>query len=87
MIQKIFEGRQINTSSLRLGNIPGDHAIHFGGLGEILTIKHHAISRRTFAEGIIKAAEFVLKRNRDFTVLLMLFNPPEGDYKINEKEY
>jgi len=66
MIQDIFDGKEINTSSLRLGNIPGDHAIHFGGLGEILTIKHHAISRRTFAEGIIKAAEFALRQKQGF---------------------
>lgn len=62
MIKNIFEGREINISSLRLGNVPGDHEIHFGGLGDVLTIKHHAISRRTFAEGIIKAAEFVIKQ-------------------------
>jgi 4-hydroxy-tetrahydrodipicolinate reductase len=66
MIQNIFEGREINTSSLRLGNIPGDHAIHFGGLGEVLSIKHHAISRRTFAEGIIKAAEFAIQEKPGF---------------------
>jgi 4-hydroxy-tetrahydrodipicolinate reductase len=62
MIKNIFEGKEINISSLRLGNIPGDHEIHFGGLGDVLTIKHHAISRRTFAEGIFKAAEFVIRQ-------------------------
>jgi 4-hydroxy-tetrahydrodipicolinate reductase len=66
MIQDIFEGKEINISSLRLGNIPGDHTIHFGGLGEVLTIKHHAISRRTFAEGILKAAEFVIQQKPGF---------------------
>jgi 4-hydroxy-tetrahydrodipicolinate reductase len=66
MIQNIFEGREINTSSLRLGNIAGDHSIHFGGLGEVLTIKHSATSRRTFAEGIIKAAEFALQQKSGF---------------------
>jgi len=66
MIQNIFEGREINTSSLRLGNIAGDHSIHFGGLGEVLTIKHSATSRRTFAEGILKAAEFVLQQKPGF---------------------
>jgi 4-hydroxy-tetrahydrodipicolinate reductase len=66
MIQDIFEGKEINISSLRLGNIPGDHTVHFGGLGEVLTIKHHAISRRTFAEGILKAAEFVIQSKPGF---------------------
>jgi 4-hydroxy-tetrahydrodipicolinate reductase len=62
MIKNIFEGKEINISSLRLGNVAGDHEIHFAGLGDVLTIEHHAISRRTFAEGIIKAAEFVIKQ-------------------------
>jgi 4-hydroxy-tetrahydrodipicolinate reductase len=74
MIQKIFEGKEISTSSLRLGNIPGDHIVHFGGLGEVLSIKHSATSRRTFAEGILKAAEFVLhKKNGFFTFTDVIF--------------
>lgn len=68
MIQNIFMGKKINVSSLRLGNIAGDHIVHFGGLGEVISIKHSATSRRTFAEGILKAAEFVLqKKNGIYT--------------------
>ena len=66
MIQNIFEGKEINTSSLRLGNVPGDHSVSFGGLGEILTISHRALNRRAFAEGIYKSAEFVMKKERGF---------------------
>lgn len=74
MIQKLFEGKEINTSSLRLGNIPGDHIVHFGGLGEVLSIKHSATSRRTFAEGIFKAAEFILtKKNGFYTFTDVIF--------------
>lgn len=60
MIQQLFEN-EINTTSLRLGNVSGDHTISFGGLGEVLSINHRALSRRTFAEGILKSAEFLLK--------------------------
>ena len=66
MIQKIFKGKEINTSSHRLGNVPGDHAVSFGGLGEVLTISHRALSRRTFAEGILLSAEFVIKKRSGF---------------------
>jgi 4-hydroxy-tetrahydrodipicolinate reductase len=66
MIQKLFEGKEINTTSLRLGNVPGDHKVSFGGLGEILSIEHRALSRRTFAEGIYLAAKFVLKKRKGF---------------------
>ncbi len=66
MIQEIFGGKQINTTSLRLGNVPGDHTVNFAGLGEVLSIKHRALSRRTFAEGILKSAEFALKKDKGF---------------------
>ena len=66
MIQNIFSGKEVNVSSLRLGNIAGDHIVHFGGLGEVISIKHSATSRRTFAEGILKAAEFVLVKKNGF---------------------
>ena len=62
MIEKVFKDQSVNISSLRLGNIAGDHIVSFGGLGEILSIKHSATSRRTFAEGILKSAEFIIKK-------------------------
>ncbi len=66
MIKNLFEGKDINVSSLRLGGIPGDHSVEFGGLGETLKISHHAISRRTFAEGILKSAEFIIDKKNGF---------------------
>jgi len=66
MIQNLFDGKEINTSSLRLGNVPGDHTVSFGGLGEVLSISHRALSRRTFAEGILLSAKFALKKKKGF---------------------
>jgi len=67
-------GREIPISSLRLGNIPGDHTIAFGGLGEILSISHRVLSRRTFAEGVILSADFALRRQSGyFTFTDVLF--------------
>ncbi len=62
MIKNVFKEREVNTSSLRLGNIPGDHTVSFGGLGEVLSISHRATSRRTFAEGIFNSAQFVINK-------------------------
>jgi 4-hydroxy-tetrahydrodipicolinate reductase len=53
--------RPVAISSLRLGNVPGDHTITFGGLGETLSITHRVLSRRTFAEGVLLSAEFARK--------------------------
>jgi len=66
MIRNVFKDREVNTSSLRLGNVPGEHTVSFGGLGEVLSISHSATSRRTFAEGILKSAEFVLQKKNGF---------------------
>ena len=75
MIQNIFGDKDINTSSLRLGNVAGEHVVSFAGLGEVLSIKHTATSRRTFAEGILKSAEFALaKKNGFYSFTDVVFN-------------
>ncbi|HSW54578.1 MAG TPA: dihydrodipicolinate reductase C-terminal domain-containing protein [Ignavibacteriaceae bacterium] len=66
MIQNIFSDKKVNVSSHRLGNVPGDHTVSFAGLGEVISIQHRALSRRTFAEGILKSAEFALKKENGF---------------------
>ncbi len=66
MMQEIFGDKKVNTSSLRLGNVPGDHSVNFAGLGEVLSISHRATSRRTFAEGILKSAGFALTKENGF---------------------
>lgn len=66
MIKAIFAEKDVPVTSLRLGNVPGDHTVYFGGLGEVLSIKHSAISRRTFAEGILRSAEFLLTKKNGF---------------------
>ena len=66
MIQDIFGEKKINTTSLRLGNVPGDHTVSFAGLGEVISVQHRALSRRTFAEGILLSSEFALKKQTGF---------------------
>lgn len=60
-IANLFD-RKIPITSRRLGNVAGDHSIEFGSLGEVLSINHRALSRRTFAEGVLKSAEFILQQ-------------------------
>ncbi len=59
-------GRDCNISSLRLGGIPGDHSVLFANEGEVIEFSHRALSRRVFALGALKAAEFVSERERGF---------------------
>ena len=66
MIKSIFKDRHVNISSFRLGNVFGEHTVNFASLGEVLSIKHSANSRRTFAEGIFKSAEFIKNKRKGF---------------------
>jgi 4-hydroxy-tetrahydrodipicolinate reductase len=52
---------EIGIHSVRGGTIVGDHEAMFIGPNEILTISHSAQSRELFANGAVKAAEFLLK--------------------------
>jgi 4-hydroxy-tetrahydrodipicolinate reductase len=56
----------VPVSSLRLGNVPGNHTVYFGGLGDVLILEHRALSRRTFAEGVLKAAGFIINKQKGF---------------------
>ncbi|MBN1334173.1 MAG: 4-hydroxy-tetrahydrodipicolinate reductase [Synergistales bacterium] len=59
-------GRTSDCVSLRLGGVPGDHQVIFANEGEVVTFSHRAISRKVFAMGALKAAEFGLTRDRGF---------------------
>lgn len=65
MIKNLLDDN-IPISSLRLGNVSGIHNVQFGSLSEILKIEHQALSRRTFADGVLKSASFILKKKNGF---------------------
>ncbi len=49
----------IGFSTIRGGDIVGDHTALFAGIGERLEITHKASSRKTFATGALHAARFL----------------------------
>lgn len=49
----------IGFSSVRGGDIVGDHTVLFAGTGERIEITHRAASRATYAQGSLRAARFV----------------------------
>ena len=53
---------EIGFSSIRGGNIVGEHTVQFFGENETLEITHKSYSRQVFAEGALKAAQFILKQ-------------------------
>jgi 4-hydroxy-tetrahydrodipicolinate reductase len=50
---------QIGLHAVRGGSVVGDHWVQFLGEGERVEFHHHAESRRTFAEGAVRAAQWV----------------------------
>lgn len=54
--------KEIGLVSVRGGNIVGEHTVKFFGESETFEITHTAHSRSLFAEGAIKAAEFIAKK-------------------------
>jgi 4-hydroxy-tetrahydrodipicolinate reductase len=53
---------QIGVHSVRLGEVVGQHEIHFSGPGETVTIRHTAHSREAFAAGALRAAQWIVGR-------------------------
>ncbi len=51
--------RQIGVHALRVGDTIGEHEVHFGSLGETLTLKHCAHTRDTFVKGALRAAAWL----------------------------
>lgn len=57
---------EIGFSSIRGGNIVGEHTVQFFGQNETFEITHKAYSRSIFAEGAIKAARFLITKEPGF---------------------
>ena len=57
---------EIGISSIRGGNIVGEHEVMFCMGNEILTIKHTAIGRALFAEGALRAAAYMKGKTSGF---------------------
>ncbi|MBX9848364.1 MAG: 4-hydroxy-tetrahydrodipicolinate reductase, partial [Rhodocyclaceae bacterium] len=50
---------QIGFSTIRGGDIVGDHTVLFAGLGERIEITHKSASRMPYASGSLRAARFL----------------------------
>lgn len=58
-VRRPREKREIGISSVRGGNIVGDHEVIFAGRDEVIELKHSAMSREVFASGALRAARFL----------------------------
>ncbi len=49
----------LGIHAVRGGTIPGEHIVIYAGPDEVVELKHTALSRNIFAEGALKAAQFI----------------------------
>ncbi len=61
----------IGFSSVRAGNIVGDHAVLFAADEEIVELRHRALDRAVFARGALRAAKWIAQN-------------PAGFYSMND---
>lgn len=57
---------EIGFSSIRGGNIPGEHTVIFHGENESVELTHRAFNREIFADGAIQAAIWLSKQNSGY---------------------
>ena len=58
-VEPALAGREIPTSSVRGGYIPGMHELGFDSEADTVLVRHNARSRQGFAEGALYAARWV----------------------------
>ena len=54
----------IGFETIRAGDIVGDHTVMFASAGERIEISHKATSRKTFASGAVRAAQWLAQKDK-----------------------
>ena len=61
-------GKQLPVTSVRTGSVPGTHELIFDGSFEQITMRHEARDRRVFADGALRAAEWLKGKKGVYTM-------------------
>ncbi|WP_073258541.1 4-hydroxy-tetrahydrodipicolinate reductase [Caldanaerovirga acetigignens] len=73
VLKKVLPNKNVNIHSIRGGDVPSTHKIIFNLLGERLEITHHATNFQCFAEGAVRAAEYLLSKKNGFYTMKEVF--------------
>ncbi|MGD8276468.1 MAG: dihydrodipicolinate reductase C-terminal domain-containing protein [Gemmatimonadota bacterium] len=72
-------GAEPEITSIRLGHVPGTHALVLDGPFEQIRLEHEARDRRVFADGALRAAAWLRGRRGVFTMNDVLGIRTEGE--------
>lgn len=66
--------KEIGVHAVRGGTIVGEHTIIFAGEDEIIEISHKALSKKIFAVGALKCADFIVEKQPKLYTMKDIFN-------------
>jgi 4-hydroxy-tetrahydrodipicolinate reductase len=61
-------GKRIPVTSVRTGSVPGTHEVIFDSTYEQMSLRHEARDRRVFADGALRAAQWLIGKQGVFTM-------------------
>jgi 4-hydroxy-tetrahydrodipicolinate reductase len=61
-------GKRLPVTSVRTGSVPGTHEVIFDSTYEQMTMRHEARDRRVFADGALRAAQWLIGKQGVFTM-------------------
>jgi 4-hydroxy-tetrahydrodipicolinate reductase len=61
-MQRILQSDKVGITSEREGDVTGTHTLELTSAGDRIVLTHEAKSRRTFAEGAVLAAEWIVSK-------------------------
>lgn len=61
-------GKSIPVTSVRTGSVPGTHELIFDGQYEQIIMRHEARDRKIFADGALRAAQWLIGKKGVFTM-------------------
>lgn len=70
---------ELPIHSIREGEVPGTHSIHFQGANDLISIRHEALNRNGFALGAVVAAEWIVGKKGIFRMKDVLNLSEEGN--------
>ena len=61
-------GKELPVTSIRTGSVPGTHELLFDAPFEQISLRHEARDRRVFADGALRAAQWLKGKKGVFTM-------------------
>jgi 4-hydroxy-tetrahydrodipicolinate reductase len=83
---EVREAKEIGIHAVRAGGIVGIHQVLFAGESDEIEITHRSYSRVVFAEGALRAAEFIANRKGFYCMEDVLFQQVETETEAEPED-